>query len=104
MPARMLRLLTIVALLLGMQAAASLPVVAAVKPSEASMPLPVSHCQDCGNSAMPAAQCAAVCVFVLLPSGEPAATIAPINRKLRPAVAAMPLGWSMPPETAPPRS
>jgi hypothetical protein len=95
-PARLFRLLTVFALLLGMQAASL--------SNAMSMPASASHCQDCGKSTMPATQCAAVCIFVLLPSNEPVSTIALANAKLRPALAAIPMSWSTPPETAPPRS
>jgi hypothetical protein len=99
--ARLLRLLTIFAFLLGMQAAV-FPLMAAadIKPGA---PVPASHCEDCSKG-MPAAQCAAVCVFALLPSSAPVSIIPLIDPKLRPALAAIPAGWSAPPETAPPRS
>jgi hypothetical protein len=101
---RLVRLLTIFALLLGMQMAASMPIAASGAESM-PMPMPASElpCKDCGKGAMPASQCASICCFVLIHSGEPLSA-APITPRLRPMLAQIPAGWSMPPETAPPRA
>jgi hypothetical protein len=101
---RLIRLLTIGALLLGLQTAAIMSS-AAIDMASGAMPMPgkESPCTDCGKGMMPTAQCMTVCSFVLFAPGEPVPAAGPIIPALRPALAAMPAGWSMPPETAPPR-
>lgn len=101
---RLIRLLTIFALLLGVQATASMSI-AASDTTSTSMSMPAgSPCKDCGRGAMQATDCIAICIFVLLASPAPAFTIDVVSPKLRPALAAIPAGWSAPPETAPPRA
>jgi len=94
-------MLTIAAFLWGMQAI--MPPSAGAYMSSGDASTPASHCKDCGKG-MQGTQCIAVCVFTALPSQAPTLVIAAISARLRPALAAIPIGWSVPPETAPPRA
>jgi hypothetical protein len=97
---RLVRLLTLLAFLSGVQAMAP-PLTAAAIDMNAGAPMP--DCDSCGHDAMPAAQCAAVCAFTLVFTGEPTAFVHQSPVMLRPAIAALPVGRSVPPDTAPPR-
>jgi hypothetical protein len=104
-PARLIRMLTILVLLAGMQADVALPSGAGVDMAvgAVSMQMQGSGCKACGDGAMPAAQCAAACGFTLLASIEPVAVVPVVKAGLRPSVAAILAGWSIAPDTAPPR-
>jgi len=97
---RLVRLLTLLAFLSGMQAIAP-PLTAAAIDIKAGAPM--QDCDSCGHDAMPAAQCAAVCAFTLVYVGESIAFVHQSPIALRPMIAAMPAGRSIPPDTAPPR-
>ena len=60
---RLIRLLTLLAFLSGMQAVA-VPLTAVAIDMNAGAPMP--DCNSCNHDAMPAAQCAAVCAFTLV--------------------------------------
>lgn len=101
---RLIRLLRIAALLLGLQTAAVMSSAASDMASGAmQMPGKESPCTDCGKGMMPTTQCMALCGFVLFALGEPVSAAGTIVPALRPVLAAMPAGWSKPPETTPPR-
>jgi hypothetical protein len=95
-------MLTVAAFLLGTQATVS-PSAAAFMDSENGS-MPASHCEDCGKDMVQGSQCIAICIFTVLPSHAPAFIIDAVGARLQPTVTAMPAGWSIPPETAPPRA
>lgn len=100
--ARLVRLLTLFAFLSGMQAVA--PLTAAAIDLKAGAPMQDSGCDSCGHDAMPAAQCAAACAFVLVVAGEPVAFVSLAPVALQPTLAGFPTGRSIPPDLGPPRS
>ena len=98
---RLRSLARIAAIFLLLAYSLGMPMMAMPLASAASMQMP--DCDSCGDVSMPASQCAAVCAMAYFSSGEPVSPVPPIQVSLRPMSAAIPAGWSNPPDTAPPR-
>jgi len=98
---RLRSLLRIATIFLLLAYSLGMPMMAMPLASAASMQMP--DCDSCGDLSMPASQCAAVCAMAYFVSGEPVSPVPPMHVSLRPISAAIPAGWSNPPDTAPPR-